>query len=296
MEKTAGALLDAPQASGWLERLDALLTQVRELTNEDIDSALYLMLQTASQVVERYSACHGLFCCIVGDLCARWLEWSTTDVETLRRAALTMNIGMQEAQDVMARQIEPLSLEQKRLVNEHPAKSERLLRSAGVEDVLWLETVLRHHELSGEDESTVALQPALRLAQLLQRIDVYTAKLSRRRARAGTSATIAARDACLGPGGKPDAIGVTMLRVLGLYPPGSFVQLANGEIGVVTGRGVKAHTPLVACLRREDGALLRTPTLRDTSQTDCAVRRSLTSHDARIVVHHERTLMAWWAI
>jgi hypothetical protein len=73
------------------------------------------------------------------------------------------------------------------------------------------------------------LTPVQRLAQLLQRIDVFTAKLSRRRTRPGSNATVEARDACLDPSGLPDATGATMLRVLGLYPPGSFVRLASGE-------------------------------------------------------------------
>ena len=41
----------------------------------------------------------------------------------------------------------------------------------------------------------------------------------------------AAREACLGPTGVPDEIGGALLKAVGLYPPGSFVELACGEIG-----------------------------------------------------------------
>ena len=75
--------------------------------------------------------------------------------------------------------------------------------------------------------------------------------------------------------GLPDAIGATLLRVLGLYPPGSYVLLANGEVGVVTCRGAKGHTRVVAILVRASGAIVGRPHLRDTSLAEFVVQRSL---------------------
>ena len=131
-----------------------------------------------------------------------------------------------------------------------------------------------------------------RLAQLLHRIDVFTAKLSRRRTRPGSTATVAARDACLDASGLPDATGATLLRVLGLYPPGSFVRLANGEIGIVIRRGEKAHTPQVACVRSFDGSLIANPILRETASAGHAIQRSLAPADVRMRLDHAKVVGA----
>jgi hypothetical protein len=82
------------------------------------------------------------------------------------------------------------------------------------------------------------------------------------------------------------------LRVIGLYPPGSYVELVNGDSGVVLRRGAKAHTPLVGCLRRPEGAVLLQPQVRDTALAPHAVRRSLLAADLRVNLSHERVLAA----
>ena len=103
---------------------------------------------------------------------------------------------------------------------------------------------------------------------------------------------MAARDACLDKSGFPDPTGATMLRVLGLYPPGSYVRLVNGEICVVVRRGDKAHTPFVACVRREDGAMLSQPVARDTGSSRYAVRNSLSADETKVRLDHRRALAA----
>ena len=283
--------LSAPQKdAAWLDRLKPLSLRVRQLAMLDADVAVYMMLQTAMNDVDHYSAHHAMFCAVVIDLCAGWFEWPDTETEALFHAALTMNLSMLALQDVLTKQEGALSTEQKRRVDEHPAQSAELLRAAGVTDDLWLETVRRHHRPVRDSEADAALQPAQRLAQLLQRVDVFTAKLSRRKTREAASPAVAARDACLDSSGLPDAIGATMLRVLGLYPPGSYVRLATGELAVVTRRGAKAHTPEVVCVRKPDDSVMTRLLVRDTADPQYAVQRGLRSRDLKIVLNHEKVL------
>ena len=278
--------------AGWAERLARLAQRLRDLTAQDADLALYMMLQTATNELDHYSASHAMFCAVVADLCAVHFEWPEPEAGALRNAALTMNIGMHAAQNAMATQGGALSAAQKDEVDRHPARSIELLGKAGVADPLWLETVRRHHAPLDPGERADPLTPPQRLAQLLQRIDVFTAKLSKRRTRPGSTATVAARDACLDASGLPDPTGATMLRVLGLFPPGSFVRLASGEIGVVIRRGAKAHTPLVAGVRRSDGGLIAPPIARDTALPAHAVQRSLAADEVKIRLDHGRVVAA----
>lgn len=276
----------------WRERLTKSATRIRELTAQDADVALYLMLQTATHEVENYSASHSMFCAVVADLCAAHFEWPDAEAAAIRGAALTMNVGMLLMQNSMALQAEPLSAAQKLRVEEHPARSVELLQKAGIDDLLWLEIVRRHHRPIDDGEAIDPLTSEQRLAQLLQRIDVFTAKLSRRKTRPGSTATVAARDACLDTTGFPDATGATMLRVLGLYPPGSFVRLASGETAVVIRRGEKAHTPVVACVRGREGTSIPTPIQRATAERKYAVQRSLSADDVRMRLDHQRIVAA----
>lgn len=272
--------------AAWVQGLRAMAAALVDLQGQDPDVALYLLLQGAAHEVDSYSARHALACAVVADLAAAWLEWTDEEREAARLAALSMNISMTAMQDTLAQQVGEPTEDDRRHIADHPAASAELLREAGVDDLLWLQAV-RHHHRATESGSAGR---ADRVAELLRRVDVYTAKLSRRRTRDAASPALAARDACLGPAGVPDAVGATMLRVLGLYPPGTFVALASGEVGVVVRRGDKAHTPMVAALRRADGGVYMPPVCRDTSLRTHAVTRGLRATAVRVRVNPLRTL------
>jgi hypothetical protein len=70
--------------------------------------------------------------------------------------------------------------------------------------------------------------------------------------------------AYLGEDNNPDEAGAALIKAIGIYPPGCWVGLCNGELGIVLKRGEKAHCPLVAALVGPNGLPLATPRLRDT--------------------------------
>lgn len=279
--------LDAP----WLVEVRGLAAQTRELAARETDGSLYLLFHAAGHDLAGYSAQHAMACAVVAELAARWLAWPDEEIESLVMAALTMNVSMTAAQDALAHQQGSPSSEQRRVIDGHAQASADMLRSAGIQDPLWLAVVEQHHAVADASVADGA-DPAPRLAELLRRVDVYVAKLSRRKSREAASPALAARDACLGTAGHPDSIGATLLRVLGLYPPGTYVALANGELGVVVRRGDKAHTPLVASLRRADGGLLMQPSVRDSSLRGYAVRSGLRTGALRVRLNHVRVLTA----
>ena len=288
----AFALGPADPPAAWLGRFRKAADRVRELSSQDPDTALYMMLQAATHDWAQYSANHALFCGVVADLCAAQSGWTDDEAAALVHAALTMNIGMRVVQDELAQQIGALSDDQRKLIEDHPQVAVDLLQAAGVTDAVWLEIVRRHHRPVDDGEAGNTSSAPQRLAQLLHRIDVFTAKLSKRKTRPGSSASVAARDACLDASGLPDETGTILLRVLGLYPPGSFVRLASGEIGVVIRRGAKAHTPQVACVRDADGSSIATPMLRETANPGHAIKRSLSANDVRMRLAHAKVVSA----
>ena len=115
----------------------------------------------------------------------------SSDLQSLRCAALTMNVAMTALQNQLAQQSSPLNAQQRAQVDAHPARAVEALRGAGVDDALWLEAVLHHHDAPGGP--LAGMEPAQRLARLIRRADVFAARMSPRRGRLAMSATAAAR-------------------------------------------------------------------------------------------------------
>ena len=276
---------DEPDAA-WVQRLLQLADALCRLGLRYPDLGLYYLLNEKINDPSHYSATHAMACALVARLVADWLEWDEAAAARAAGAALSMNVGMTRLQDQLAVQDGALSDTQREQIGDHATRGAERLEQAGIGDAVWVQAVRSHHApLDGDDD-------AQRLAALLQRVDVYVAKLSRRRTRAGLTPAIAARDACVGAGGRPDELGAALLRVVGLYPPGSYVELANGELGVVVRRGARAHEPLVAVLRRADGAYVSPPKPRDAAAKAFAVRRGVGPDRVRTRHGHVEVLRA----
>jgi hypothetical protein len=289
MARAARLLRESVIDSAWVERFTDLTLSVRTLARRNVDMALYVLIQANVRGFDYYSAQHAMICQVIAELAAEWMEWPEEERQALALAALSMNVSMTALQDSLAKQNTALSEGQRELVSAHADTSADMLTKAGVVEPVWLYVVQHHHRVQ-ESESGDAARAGPRLAELLRRVDIYTAKLSSRGSRLSITPAMAARDACLGAGGHPDSIGATLLRVVGLYPPGTFVELANGETAVVIERGEKAHTPIVASIRREDGGVLMQPLRRDTLRTGLTVKRGIEPSRVRVMFDHRRTL------
>jgi len=113
--------------------------------------------------------------------------------------------------------------------------------------------------------------PQETVARLIRRADRYAARLSPRKSRPASSATAAAQAALLDEGGHTDEAGQALIRTLGLYPPGVWVQLQCGEIAMVVRRTPIARSPAVVSLVGRSGMPLAVPATRNTRLPDYAV-------------------------
>jgi len=197
---------------------------------------------------------------------------------------------MLRLQDQLAVTELPLDTRTRALIDNHADNSARMLQAAGMADPAFLAVVRGHHDQSDDATELSALAPERQVARLLRRVDLFAAKISRRNARAPMSPVQAAREACLGVGGRPDEVGGALLRAVGLYPPGSFVELANGEMGIVLARGRRANLPYVATLISASGNVLGEPALRDTLDQRFAVKSALAPGVVKVRPPHERLL------
>jgi HD-GYP domain-containing protein (c-di-GMP phosphodiesterase class II) len=284
------ALRDAQPNAEFIARVRLVHERASKLGQRQVDASLYHLIHAAGHTVEKYSSHHALLVMLVCEQAAQILAWPAEAVRSLGCAALSMNVAMAALQDQLAASDVTVSPAMREQIRHHAAQGAQLLRDAGVDDTLWCETVRLHHD-SGDGQMPLADLPQERqLARLLRRADIFIAKISRRRTRAPASPVQAAREACLGSDGVPDEVGGALLRATGLYPPGSFVELANGERGIVIARGRRANLPWVASLVAPSGMALGEPALRDTVEARFAVRAAVASALVKVRPDHRRVL------
>ncbi|MBP5990971.1 MAG: hypothetical protein JSR38_15290 [Proteobacteria bacterium] len=286
--RLAALLRDAAQPD-FAGRLMQLQKTMFEQVNSDADDALLLLVHAATQEYRDYSANHALLVAVVAELASRHVPGITpAQRQSLRCAALSMNVAMTALQNQLAQQSSPLTPQQRAEVDAHPARAVAALRAAGVDDALWLDAVLHHHDAPGGP--LAAMEPAQRLARLIRRADVFAARMSPRRGRQALSATAAAKAAYLDEQGKPDEAGSAIIKAVGLYPPGSLVKLADGETAVVLRRGRRANAPTVACIVNPAGAVLASPALRQTHMPTHAVTGGVAPHEVKVRLNLQRLL------
>ncbi|XZG69748.1 HD-GYP domain-containing protein [Chitinibacteraceae bacterium HSL-7] len=225
----------------------------------DLVIAMILLCQQ-----EPYAVRHSVDVAVVVELALRRLGYAFSDRRSVVSAALTMNAGMLELQDILARQQEPPTPEQRQLIQFHPEAGKELLKARGVSDVMWLDCVSQHHEApDGSGYPNQLMGEAIRFeARLIGLADRYCALLTQsawRNAQRPDSALQQTLTNAI------DAkLGRLLSQTLGAYPPGAVVQLLNGEIGVVKRPGRVETAPVVLTLFDAQGRLLLHRNERDT--------------------------------
>lgn len=283
-------LRDMAPDVGWPQRLLALQERVFALYDRRPDASLYWLIFHCAHSTEHYSSYHALLCALIVRDTARMLDWLPDDVRSLTLAALTMNASMRKLQDRLASTEMRLSADVRAEIASHAERSARMLERAGVVDLLMVGIVRAHHDDKKQHLLLAQLDPAQRCARLLRRVDIFTAKLSRRHDRLPMSPMQAAREACFGAGGLPDEIGGALLKAIGFYPPGSFVELHSGEIGIVIARGRQANMPTVAALVSAARTPLGVPAVRDSRERRFAIKGPVGTAAVRVVPPHEMLL------
>lgn len=278
--KRVGRTLGASVHAAFAAALDQVARPVLALIERDPDLAIFQVVRQEAAGHAQYGVMHSLHTAIASHLVARRLQWDATRVRTVFKAALTMNLSMLELQGRLALQLGPPTAAQRQAIHEHPLRSAEMLHAWGIDDEEWLEAVAQHHEIAGGSGYPRQLREVGDMAGLLRRADAYTAKLSARATRCALPAHRAGRDLFMQDQGHPMAAAI--VKEFGVYPPGSFVRLHSGEMGVVVRRGPHANTPLVATLTNRQGEPLITPQRRNTAEPQHAIAAAIDEQQVKV--------------
>lgn len=251
------------------EQLDEFARQLCELIDTNADVAIYRIVRQDNAKHFYYGYAHSVHTAILSVLMARYLKWEDGPMMSLVKAALTMNLSILDLQGQMAGQDGPMKDSQRASIQKHPAEAVELLEKAGVKDTDWLNAVAQHHERPDGTGYPLQSTEIGDLAVALRVADVLMAKISPRALRAALSPQDAIRELYREDKGGP--ISTAVIKVFGIFPPGDFVKMASGELGVVVERTANARAPIVAAITNSMGQLVPTTLRRDTGAAAYAI-------------------------
>jgi HD-GYP domain-containing protein (c-di-GMP phosphodiesterase class II) len=244
-----------------------------------------------------YFVSHQIHCALICEVLLSKLGGIPEERLPLLAAGLTMNIGMIDLQKALVTKQGKLTTEERVKIRQHPLSGVELLHKYGVTDKTWLTIVRQHHESrdgSGYPEGLRG-DEIDHLARLINIADVYSAKLSPRAYRESLPSHVAAREIFDGSRGQSfdkELIRI-FLREFGLYHPGSFVRLANGEIALVTYRGKKIHHPVIHSIIKTDGTTFLSPKRRDCSKEEFKILDSNVPRKVNITINRQLVWGYW---
>ena len=231
----------------------------------------------------------------ITDVLARALQLTDDLAPRLRCAALSFDSSMFRVHASLFTQSEPLNPNQKQVISEHATKSVELLAACGVHDPCWLNAIAQHHERIDGTGYPLGLKEKQisQEARIIAIADTFTAMIRSRAYRAQRLAKDALRVLFLERGQRVDQqLTELLIKELGIYPPGTLLRLANGDIALSVKRTGAAAQPIVRSVIGWGGVPLAHPLIRDTSVARFGIVEVVSPRNYRSVLG---TNAALWA-
>lgn len=246
------------------KRIVKLATEIQKLCLRDADA---LIGAVHLEHDADYVLHHPLHVAILCEIFTRYLEIPEPERLYCICAALTANVSILELQTILHTQSGPMSEQQKADMNSHPQRSVEMLKAAGITNPHWLSIIEQHHERNdGNGYPNKLLAPdIIREAKIIALCDLYSAMVVAKSYRAAHPANDILRTLFISKGKEFDeTLCLQLIKILSVYPPGSFVRLQNGETAVVIKRPVNGSMwPNVASIMSPRGGPYAQPLRRN---------------------------------
>lgn len=241
-----GMALDTKQAKATVKDCaDSIIT--------DPDTMLLL-----SKLRERdcYTTEHSMNVCVLSIAFGRALEFNPLELNNVGICGLLHDVGKMKIPSEVLNKAGPLTDKEWKMIQAHPVHGRNILLKASAIYHGAVDAAYSHHErIDGTgyprqiDGSGIS-----HYAKIVAICDAYDAMTAQRCYKKAITSTKALKVLYGNRGTQFDANLVDrFMTMIGLYPPGSMVELKNGSVGIVISRNLKyQHLPKVMLLRDED--------------------------------------------
>ncbi|MGB2131137.1 MAG: HD-GYP domain-containing protein [Marinobacterium sp.] len=275
LEECFTLLQQKDRGSAFIRRVMQLVFDIQGVCEENPDG----ILGTMQLIVEApHGLVHPLHAALMCEVACCRMGQGPLEHFPVVAAALTHDLGMYEIQQELFEQSKPLTERQRHIIDTHPQRSHDLLVEQGVTESGWLLPVLQHHERLDGSGYPVGLSgnAICHDARLLAITDCYSAMIRPRAYRDQVLPRDALREIFQQRGSTIDAeLARLFIDVMGIFAPGTLVQLTHGELALVTGRGDSINQPALALIHNRLGARLDEPehiTLEDSRDIKAILR------------------------
>ena len=219
---------------------------------------------------------HSFAVAIVAILLGIALAWNSEQLQTLARAALTMNLSLLSDHDDWAGIRGPLSAVQKSHVRCHPRLSVDLLAQSSAADSRWITAVDQHHENLDGSGYPLGLKgnEIAPEARILRIADTWCALVFHSSGRGRKPARHALSELAHSARGHLDHHAFLALKkLMGPYPPGTLIRLANRETALIVRWDRAGSLPLTALsIISASGEIMREFKIRNVGQSGFRIR------------------------
>ncbi len=210
------------------------------LVNDCVSSILRnpdaLMWMSKIRSQDEYTAEHCLNVCILAIAFARQLGYSDSELHDIGMCGLLHDVGKMKVPLEILNKPARLTDEEMKIMQCHTTYGRNLLMSAGSGAAQAVDVAWNHHEqMDGKGYPRGLADSKIgRYARIIAIVDAFDAMTAHRVYKPAFSATKALKIIFHERGTHFDKeLTEVFLKTVGLYPPGSVVELINGEVGLV---------------------------------------------------------------
>ncbi|WP_370981605.1 HD-GYP domain-containing protein [Agaribacterium sp. ZY112] len=220
-----------------------------------------------------YTSDHCLNVCVLAVAFGRQLGMDASDLEKIGLCGLLHDVGKMRVPEEILNKPASLTTKEMALMKSHTVHGRNLLLQAPNVYTGTIDVAYSHHERLDGTGYPRKLQGAsiARFARIIAIVDSYDAMTANRCYSGAMTSTDALKEIYANRGTQFDAeLALEFIKTIGLYPPGSLVELYTGEIGFVIEANPRLrHLPKVILLLDENRREKKKQKVLDLSFIEC---------------------------
>lgn len=245
-------LLDDVRLGGAINTEQAKST-VKDCVHSILRNPDALLWMSKMRNESEYTAEHCLNVCILAIAFGRHLGMSEPELEKLGLCGLLHDVGKMRVPLQVLNKVEPLTDKEFNMIKAHTVHGRNLLMSSPGVPNIAVDVAYSHHErMDGEGYPRKMKASGISdFARIIAIVDAYDAMTTDRCYSRAIPTTDALKRIFQDRGTHFDErLALEFIKSVGLYPPGSIVELANGLVGIVLETNTKyRHLPKIIVVR-----------------------------------------------